>query len=285
MGPELPSQNQSESTKGDDSVRNDRDILEGLASLPFHQRMSHFARGSTRHWVAGGITVVDFRPLYTIAIHDLQRQLAGEIQKIETEDVTDGQLEHIRETLHKYTDALRDFEFIHANRWDTQFVKDIAASRLDDGPGSRLQGALISEFGLKVAPTHRSVFRDSDVLGSFDHSLMRHSTAIGESLGTGRVQELATKARRMRVREMTQRVVMAILGGLIIVVPMMVIVLGISPQNGLAPRALAVVSTSILLFALVVAFFSHMKPENLLAATAAYAAVLVTLMSDGPIGN
>ena len=248
--------------------------------------MSHFARGSTRHWVAGGITVVDFRPLYTIAIHSLQRQLASEIQKIETEDVTDNQLERIRETLHRYTDALRDFEFIHANRWHTQFVKDIAASRLDDGPGSRLQGALISEFRLKVPQTHRSVFRDSDVLGSFDHALMQHSTAIGQSLGTGRVQELASQVRRERVREMTQRVVMAILGGLIIVVPMMVIVLGISPQNNsLAPRALAVISTSILFFALAVGFFSQMKPENLLAATAAYAAVLVTLMSDRTLGD
>jgi len=114
---------------------------------------------------------------------------------------------------------------------------------------------------------------------------MQHSTAIGQSLGTGRVRELTSQVRRQRITEMTQRVVMAILGGLIIVVPMLAIVLGISPQNSLAPRALAVISTSILLFALVVAFFSHMKPENFLAARAAYAAVLVTLMSDGALSN
>ena len=281
MEAKLSSQTQDETPQRVGGGTNDGHLLKGLASLPFHERMSHFARGSTRHWATGGITVVDFRPLYTIAIHDLQRQLAREIQIIETKDVTDEQLEHIRETLHRYTDALRDFEFIHANRWDTQFVRDIAASRLDNGPGSRLQGALISEFGLNVPPTHRSVFRDSDVLGAFDHTLMQHSTAIGQSLGTGRVRELASQVRRQRVTEMTQRVVMAILGGLIIVVPMLVIVLGISPPNSLAPRALAVISTSILLFALAVAFFSNMKPENLLAATAAYAAVLVTLMSYG----
>ena len=83
---------------------NNENILEGLAALPFHKRMSHFARGSTRHWAAGDITVVDFRPLYTIAIHDLQRRLAREIQKIETEDVTDQQLENIRGTLHSYSE-------------------------------------------------------------------------------------------------------------------------------------------------------------------------------------
>jgi len=127
MEAKLPTQTQIETTQRVNSGRNEGDLLGGLASLPFHKRMSHFARGSTRHWVTGGITVVDFRPLYTIAIHDLQRRLTREIQSIETEDVTDEQLEHIRETLHKYTDALRDFEFIHADRWNTQFVRDIAA--------------------------------------------------------------------------------------------------------------------------------------------------------------
>lgn len=78
--------------------------LEGLAALPYHTRMSHFVRGSTRHRVAGDITVLDFRPLYTVAVHDLQRRLATEIQKIGKSDVTDQQLEDIGDTLHKYSE-------------------------------------------------------------------------------------------------------------------------------------------------------------------------------------
>ena len=78
-------------------------LLDGLASLPYYERLTRFIRGSTKHLVAGGITVVDFRPLYTVSIHHFQRQLAQEIQKIENFEVTDSQLEDIRETLHNYS--------------------------------------------------------------------------------------------------------------------------------------------------------------------------------------
>jgi hypothetical protein len=83
--------------------RERNNFLDGIASLPYHQRMTHFLRSSTRHWVAGGVTVVDFRPLYTANIHNLQRQLAKEIEKLETEDITDNRLEAIQETLHQYS--------------------------------------------------------------------------------------------------------------------------------------------------------------------------------------
>jgi hypothetical protein len=78
-------------------------LLDGLALLPYFERLTHFIRGSTRHLVAGGVTVVDFRPLYTVTVHHLQRQLAEEIQKIEKANITGQQLEDIRGTLHKYS--------------------------------------------------------------------------------------------------------------------------------------------------------------------------------------
>jgi hypothetical protein len=78
-------------------------LLDGLASLPYYERLTRFIRGSIRHLVAGGVTVIDFRPLYTVTVHHLQRQLAEEIQKIEKADVEGQQLEHIRDTLHKYS--------------------------------------------------------------------------------------------------------------------------------------------------------------------------------------
>ncbi|RDW58910.1 hypothetical protein BP6252_13386 [Coleophoma cylindrospora] len=249
------------------------EVLEGLADLSYEERLTSFIRGSARHWVTGGITVLDFRPLYTATVHDLQRQLAKEITYINKEPVSEIQLERIRDILHKYTNILRDFEFIHANRWNTHFVKDVAASRIDDGPGSNLQAALFKELDLKVPNTHLSLFCDSDLLGSFDHKLMQHSTAIGRSLGTGRAQTVESEERQTRVRMTLKRFAFAIIGGFIIVVPMLILTVGCA-----TPKTLAVISLSIFIFAVGVAISSTTEPENLLVATAAYAAVLTALI-------
>ncbi|KAI2462982.1 hypothetical protein F4781DRAFT_152763 [Annulohypoxylon bovei var. microspora] len=256
------------------------EVLEGLGLLPYHERLSRFIRGSIKHWVKGGVTVVDFRPFYTVTIHHLQRQLTEQIRRIEKTNITDSQLEDIRNILRKYTDALRDFEFIHANRWNTHFVKDIAASRLDDGPGSSLQAALIRDHGLEADPTHRSLFQDSDILGSFDPNLMQHSTAIGRSLGREREETIMNIERLTRLHMTLKRLVFAVVGGLIIIVPMFILVVGHTTA-----KTLAVITTSILIFAIGVAVFSETEPENLLAATAAYAAVLVALMGGGNQGS
>ncbi|KAH7020516.1 hypothetical protein EDB80DRAFT_882552 [Ilyonectria destructans] len=251
------------------------ELLEGLASLPYLERLTSFIRGSTRHCVTGGVTVVDFRPLYSVTIHHLQRQLAEEIQKIGDAELTTQQLEEIRETLHKYTHALRDFEFIHANRWNTYFVKDIAASRMDNGQGSRLQAALISELNLKAEGPHSSLFRDSDLLGSFNPKLMQHSMSMSHSLGTDRAHTVADQERRVRLRLTLKRFAFAVIGGLIIVMPMLILV-----SETATLKKKAVISASIFLFALGVAVFSNTTPEYLLVATAAYAAVLVTFIGN-----
>lgn len=115
------------SNTGDKKSEDDSryDILNGLAQLPYHERLTRFLCGSARH---RGISVVEFRPLYNVALHDLQQQLTGVIQKVEEESVISGQSSRIRETLHKYnasntnsTEPLtyptfRDFKFIHASR-------------------------------------------------------------------------------------------------------------------------------------------------------------------------
>ncbi|TRX89299.1 hypothetical protein FHL15_009736 [Xylaria flabelliformis] len=269
-------------------------VLEGLAALPYHERLTKFISGSTKHWVADGVTIVDFRPLYAVTIHHLQHRLAAELAKIEKTVATDEQLESIRDILHKYSktplrlkkltgriseqhiaNSLRDFEFIHTNRWNTQFVKDIAASRLDNGKGSRLLAALLAEHGLQVSESHRSLFKDLDLLGSFDDELMRQSNAIGRSLGTERTYLVANQERLKQTRTAIRRFSFAIIGGLIIIVPLLVLLVGEELS-----ASLAVISTSILFFAIIAASFTKLEPENLLASTAAYAAVLV-----GIIGN
>ena len=81
-------------------MRKRDNLLDALALLPYFERLTRFIRDSTRHLVAGGVTVVNFRPLYMVTVHGLQRQLAEEIQKIEKADVAGLQLDDIRETLH-----------------------------------------------------------------------------------------------------------------------------------------------------------------------------------------
>jgi len=84
---------------------------------------------------------------------------------------------------------------------------------------------------------------------------------------------MASEERRVQFRMTLKRFAFAIIGGLIIVVPMLILVVG----NATA-KTLAVISSSIFLFAVSVAFFSTIEPENLLVATAAYAAVLMALI-------
>lgn len=150
-------------------------------------------------------------------------------------------------------------------------MKDIAASRLDDGPGSKLQAALMRDLGLRADASHRSLFQEADLLGSFDHNLMQHSTALGRSIG----REREEAQRLVQMRMMSRRIVFAVLGGLIIIVPMFILEIGHTSL-----KALSVIMISILIFALGVAVCSHAEPEALLAATAAYAAVLVALIGN-----
>ena len=152
-------------------------------------------------------------------------------------------------------------------------MKDIAASRIDNGSGSKLQGALISDLSLTVPSTHRSLFRDADLLGSFDPKLMEHSNALGQSLGTTRAHAFASEQRREQFALAWKRFASAFVGGMIIVVPMLILLVG-----DVKTKTLAVIPTSILLFAVGVALFAKTDPVNLLAATAAYAAVLTAFV-------
>ncbi|KAI0971597.1 hypothetical protein F4678DRAFT_479416 [Xylaria arbuscula] len=225
--------------------------------------------------ICNNVTIVDFRPLYAVTIHHLQYPLATELAKIGENIVTGEQLESIRDILHKYTNSLRNFEFIHTNCWNTQFVKDIAASRLDNGKGSRLLGALLAEHGLQVGESHRSLFKDLDLLGSFDNDLMRQSNATGQSLGTERTDIVASQERLNQIRVAIRRFSFAIVGGLIIIVPLLILLVGEE-----LPKSLGVISASIVIFAMYVAVFTKLEPENLLAITAAYAAVLVEIIGN-----
>jgi hypothetical protein len=171
--------------------------------------------------------------------------------------------------------VLRDFEFIHSTRWNTYFVKDVAASRIDNGPGSKLQAALIADFDLYLTTPQHTLFSDTDLLGYFDHALMQHSTDIGKTRGSQRELNEAAQKRVDSVRTAWRKFIFAILGGLAIVAPVLVIVASSAPL-----KTLVVVSLSIPLFAVGVATVSTSEPTNLLGATAAYAAVLTVFVGN-----
>jgi hypothetical protein len=171
--------------------------------------------------------------------------------------------------------ALRDFEFIHANRWHTYFVKDIAASRIDDGPGSKLQRALMQELKLNLTESHNPLYSDADLLGSFDPSLIQHSPTVGKTRGSQRDEAEAVQKHREAMKLAWRRFSFAIIGGLAIVVPVLAIVANTAPV-----RTLVIVSGAILIFSIAVAVFSTFTPENLLTTTAAYAAVLMVFVGN-----
>lgn len=150
-------------------------------------------------------------------------------------------------------------------------MKEIAASRIDNGPGCKMQGALISDLNLGLTGAVQRQYNDNDLLGSFDSGLLQKSATLGVSRGTHAQQkEMDKRARVARLRYP-----FALVGGLALIIPVLIMV-----ANTTSAKPLVVASVSILLFAFTVAKFSNSSPENLLAATAAYAAVLVVFVSN-----
>lgn len=147
-------------------------------------------------------------------------------------------------------------------------MKDIAASRIDNGPGSRLQGALIDESELALDTLATAFYSDVDLLGLFDHSLMQHSPPLGGTPGLASAKLEAEATAQIVLRKTSQRFNFAFLGGIAIIIPAMVIVMHKAPG-----QTRATTCASILVFACSVAILSTASPENLLVAIAAYSAV------------
>lgn len=129
----------------------------------------------------------------------------------------------------------------------------------------------MDELKLTLTTPRASIYSDSDLLGSFDRSLMQHNPTLGRTRGG----ELEHSKAREAIRMAWRRFIFAIVGGIAIVVPSTVIVLGKAPV-----KVLVVVPVAILAFSCAVALFSTTSPENLLAATGAYSAVLTSFMAN-----
>jgi hypothetical protein len=165
---------------------------------------------------------------------------------------------------------MRDFEFIHTTRFNTIFVKEVPTQRIDNGRGSPMQAKLLSEFGLLLDEIRLPMFDDRDLLGEFigEYACFGKFKKAGE-----REKETAALAARNRVKEEWKRFAFAMAGGLALMVPMLVLTVHKVPD-----RSLVTITIAIFLFSGGVAVFSQAAPENLLGATAAYAAVLMAFV-------
>jgi hypothetical protein len=150
-------------------------------------------------------------------------------------------------------------------------VKDIAASRIDNGPGSKFQAALLEELGLALNDRLDLVYTDDDLLNSFNS----HLKPKAPTRATKRRNWLIGLEKRENARVVLHRLVFAILGGFSIVLPLLLMAVPMASR-----KMLIIFGVSILVFSLVVAVFSSATPEHLLTVTAAYAAVLVVFLKE-----
>lgn len=118
-------------------------------------------------------------------------------------------------------------------------------------------------------------YSDTDLLGSFDPFLMESGKSGPSTRGTTREKAEDIKKRAKEFHMALKRFLFAILGGLAIVVPVLIIALGSVPT-----KTIVTVAVAVFLFALAVAWASSASPESLLGATAAYAAVLMVFMAQ-----
>lgn len=96
---------------------------------------------------------------------------------------------------------------------------------------------------------------------------------LSEMKDTAEKALLESRQRKIWVQETRLRFAMAIAGGLMLIVPVLIMMLVPSRTT-----SLVTVSIAVLIFSVLVAFTSTAKPQEVLAATAAYAAVLVVFV-------
>ena len=148
-------------------------------------------------------------------------------------------------------------------------MKDIPASRIDNGPGSIFQAALLEELGLTLPDQRQLIYSEEDLLSSFNGYLKPQAP----TRGTKRRAWLAADKKRESTRMAVRRLLFAILGGLAMIVPLLVMAI-----PTVSAKEVVTIGVSIALFTFSMAIFSSASPENLLAASAAYAAVLVAFI-------
>jgi len=225
--------------------------------------------------------LLEFRHLQRINLSELQNQLAS--QKAEfakSMSVSTSELLQLRETLHSYATAIRDYEYLMS-------LPQITGSEQDNRRKDLM--ADFPSIGLLPTQPYNSryhTFRTTptiptdplrDLLKSYLPRRLTWTRAemkrhIGEFIERKPPQDVSPFV------DSIARLILAFAAGASLVVPVVIMSL-----NKSVPKSLITTSVAVLIFAVALAFGVKASNTETLAATATYAAVLVVFVgTSGP---
>lgn len=195
---------------------------------------------------------LELRSLQGINILHLQKLLLKEYEQMVSElRTSEEQLQRVQELLAKYSEATKNFEAMCA--------RDVV-----DGTALSIYSIIFPE--LAHINQNRSYPLSLRKLAKGKHALSNFKEEAEQVI---RRQQL----RREWIAATRARFIWSISGGLLLIVPMLIMAL---LKNQTA--SLITTSCAVFIFALAVTGISSASPQELLAATAAYAAVLVVFV-------
>ncbi|KIM96549.1 hypothetical protein OIDMADRAFT_148366 [Oidiodendron maius Zn] len=220
----------------------------------YQQLAQHLAKSTVAYPVC-----LDLRSLQWINLLHLQRDLLREYKQItDCGDTSEEQLHRIRKLVAEYSSALQAYEVMSQREVAPKNEPPLIYSVLFPG---------LAELNNK-----RSYPLSFRKLAKSKHALSDMKESTEQAL---REQQ----ERTIWIIETRTRFVMAIIGGLMLIIPMLIMTLVPSRLT-----SILTVSISVLIFSILVAIASTAKPQEVLGATAAYAAVLVVFVgTSAPI--
>jgi VIT1/CCC1 family predicted Fe2+/Mn2+ transporter len=224
------------------------DMRARYSGKTYYQQIAQYLEKSTVAYPM----CLEFRSLQGINILHLQKLLLKEYQRMLSElETSEEQLQRVQELFAKYSDAIKNFE-------------DMCARDVVDGTALSIHVIIFPE--LAELNQNRSYPLSLRKIAKGRHALSKFREEAEQVI---RRQQL----RREWIDATKARLIWSISGGLLLIVPMLIMALVRSQTASLITS-----SSAVLIFALAVAGISSAKPQELLAATAAYAAVLVVFV-------
>ncbi|PNP42175.1 hypothetical protein TGAMA5MH_05857 [Trichoderma gamsii] len=249
--------------------------------------LGHDARVARLLPSSESIVVLSFRALQLRRIAELQDDLLR-ISAVmgDKNDTTEEERRTIDEALSAYAQAIRNYETLSDNAAPTvphsaTFIGSLQALNMTSSSNSHFASILPPSFEREREFHHyrEGIYR---ALGSMADMNVRNGV-IDEAIGPVGFREIdqAGRIHRAKRKAFTTRLVFALLGGISLIGPILIMTLHASTTT-----SLITVSVATFIFALVMALFAtDVGGKDVLAATAAYAAVLVVFIGTSTSSN
>ncbi|KAH7384517.1 hypothetical protein BKA66DRAFT_608708 [Pyrenochaeta sp. MPI-SDFR-AT-0127] len=233
------------------------DDLENIT--PTLAQRLHLSRSRPQH--ADGLAVkFNLAGLQRITLHRLQRKLLQKLSAITANvfsiEMDEARLDEIKGIMSEYTQAVRDWDLMI--EYQVQAGKKLSRDLFLLSSQEILSHATMQDagFDLRNYPPAQHVLEKNTQLRPDLYPPQRRYVNRDRS-----------------VKAFWKRFLIALFGGLALVVPMLIMKLHEDRTTALATTSIAV-----LLFAVCIATFSNALPEFIVSAVAAYAAVLVVFV-------